>query len=263
MMHIFVLFALLYIPGPVFTAWNMVNLICNEKHTEKFELIAFTVGIIYGSILYEMWGSTPWDEAIRYGLHDPFSEAHMFTLGAFLAIGLFSYAFLRSKKERARPLATVVSMAGIYIGILVNVAVLVHLYGSANAEQPFQKYMFKDVLLMMLLPFNYLLLSIKLLIQTTWEQHKRLKKRRIYVEGKAAWTEEPKWEPYKNSFLNSCNQKLRNHGNWALYGLLLVFPMVCLIILVLFLLGEEPDSIICVFTETSDWTFSTKISPHW
>lgn len=45
---------------------------------------------------------------------------------------------------------------------------------------------------------------------------------------------------------------------WALLALL---PFMGVVIAVLFLFGQKPDSFVTVFTETADWTLSTKIPP--
>jgi hypothetical protein len=42
---------------------------------------------------------------------------------------------------------------------------------------------------------------------------------------------------------------------------LLVFPLLLILIIVLTLFGQQPDSIIKAFTETAEWTLSQKIPP--
>ena len=48
---------------------------------------------------------------------------------------------------------------------------------------------------------------------------------------------------------------------WALYALLLMLPLLCVIVVILLLFGQKPDSVIRAFTETADWTLSTKVPP--
>ncbi len=67
--------------------------------------------------------------------------------------------------------------------------------------------------------------------------------------------------PYKSRFLNDCNRILADSENWALFALLFTLPLLCVIIVVLLLFGQRPDSAIRAFTETSDWTLSAKVSP--
>lgn len=260
MLPLYILFAALWLPGPLLTLWNIWNVASGRKNTGSFEAAAFAVGIFFSAFLYNMWDPTPWDQEVYSTLHEPFSAQHLETLVAFMAVGLASYAFLKSNLEKARPLGAVMSMAGICTGILVNLAVILQLYESVDNRVAFQNLMFQDVLLMMLVPFNYLLLAVKLLIQAERRQRKRWREQRVQEEAVEAETE-PEEEAYKNSFLNSFNRALEGSRSWILYSLLLVLPLVFILIGLLLFLGQRPDSLIRVFTDTSDWTFSTKISP--
>lgn len=264
---IIILLAVLLIPGPLFTILNIRNLILHREHTGKFEMMAFTTGILYSIMLYGIWNPRGWEESIilsddMASLHDPFSRAHLPTILVLMAVGLLSYAYLKSKREKAAPLAAVLSMSGVYIGILVNLAVMIQLFGSA--EESFTNFMPGDVLLMLLLPFNYLLLAGNLLIQVVKGQSRRLTERKEasgYSEESSEVESGLDLEPYKSRFLNDCNRILADSRNWALFALLFTLPLLCIIIIVLLLFGQRPDSAIRALTETSDWTLSTKVSP--
>lgn len=260
MLPLYILFAALWLPGPLLTLWNIWNVVSGRKNTGSFEAAAFAIGIFLSLFLYNMWDPTHWDQEVYNTLHEPFSAPHLETLVIFMAVGFVSYAFLRSNLEKARPLGAVVSMAGICIGILVNLAVILQLYGSVDNRVPFQNLMFQDVLLMMLVPFNYLLLAVKLLIQAERRQRKRWRERRAHAEERGT-EEEPDKRAYKNSFLNGWNRALADSRSWLLHSLLLALPLTCVLVGILLFLGQRPDSLIRVFTDTSDWTFSTKISP--
>ncbi len=250
---------ILFIPGPAFTIWNIRNLLLRREDTGKFEVLAFATGIFYSLILYWLWSPRPWDESIwTYGdissLHEPFSREHLLTMLLLFGVGLISYAFLKSRKEKAAPLAVVLSMSGVYLGILTNVMMLIQLFGSVAADTPFTNCMFPDVVFFMLVPFNYILLAVALLVRVIRDQSRRLQEQTI-------WEMERKEESYKSGILGNCNRLLERSGNWALYALLLTLPLLCMIMGLLLLFGQKPDSAIRVFTETSDWTLSTKISP--
>ncbi len=274
---IFIILGLLLIPGPLFTILNIGNLLLNREHTGKFEAMAFSVGILYSLMLYGIWNPRSWEESVilsddMASLHEPFARAYLPTILFLMAVGLLSYAYLKTKKDKGAPLAVVLSMSGVYIGILVNLAAMIQLFGSANADMPFGNSMPGDVLLMLLLPFNYLLLAVNLLIQVIKGQSRRIKERKklLGYDGEVLGasrglnqTKEPEsdLEPYKSRFLNDCNRILADSENWALFALLLTLPLLCVIMIVLLLFGQRPDSVIRAFTETSDWTLSTKVSP--
>ena len=66
---------------------------------------------------------------------------------------------------------------------------------------------------------------------------------------------------YKNKMLNFCQKCLSKASGWFALGLLLMIPIVCVLIAMLFLFGQMPDSIIRAFTSTSDWSLSQMVSP--
>ncbi|NBK91304.1 hypothetical protein D5278_04780 [bacterium 1XD21-13] len=270
MLLFFLFLGLMLIPGPLFTIWNIRNLLLHREHTGKFEAMVFAVGILYSLLLYGLWSPRSWEESIYINqdmsvLHEPFSRAHILTLLALMAVGLISYAYLKSKKGKAAPLAAVLSMSGVYLGILVNLAVILQLLGGALADIPFGNVFPGDVLLLMLVPFNYLMLAVNLLIQVVRDQSAGAKQRETtmgYDEGMmGSALKADRQEPYKSHFLNDCSRILSDSGHWALYALLLTLPLLCIMIAVLLLFGQQPDSAIRAFTETSDWALSARISP--
>ena len=99
-------------------------------------------------------------------------------------------------------------------------------------------------------------------------QNRRLTYRQL-KEERQEWEEEERPErsapdsggPYKSRLLNDCSRILEKSDQWAFYALLLTLPLLCVITVILLLFGQRPDSAIRVFTETSDWTLSTEISP--
>jgi len=48
--------------------------------------------------------------------------------------------------------------------------------------------------------------------------------------------------------------------DWYIVAFALMLPVLCILIMILVLFGQAPDAIIRAFTETSDWTFSQKVS---
>ncbi len=248
--------AALLLPGPVFTFLNIRNLLLKREHTGTFETLAFLVGIVYSFLLYGFWDARPWEEPILLRmdiaqLHEPFDGEHVLSLLALMAAGLVSYGYLKARRHKIAPLAAVLSMSGVYLGIFANAAVMVQLLGSAKAELPFSQIAIFDVFLLMLVPFNYLLLAVNLLVQVVREQRERL------LEGNRG----EETEPYKSRFLNRCNSLLEKSGSWALYALVLALPLLGILVSILLLLGQKPDSLLRAFTQTSDWTLSGEISP--
>ena len=148
-------------------------------------------------------------------------------------------------------------MAGVYLGIAVNLLFIIQLFGVTADNEIFMNALPFDVLLMMLVPVNYIILAVVQLLRTVREQSRRF----AAEERGELFEEESSMEPYKSRFLNDCSRVLARSRRWALYALLLTLPLLCVIVVILLLCGQKPDSAIRAFTETSDWTLSTKISP--
>lgn len=66
---------------------------------------------------------------------------------------------------------------------------------------------------------------------------------------------------YKNWFLNYLNNKLIDSQKTNIGVLVLFFPLLLLIICILMIFGQHPDSMIKVFTDTTTWTLSQKNHP--
>lgn len=68
-------------------------------------------------------------------------------------------------------------------------------------------------------------------------------------------------EKYRNVAFSFPNRLLYNSRNWSWMALLLMFPVLAICMLLLCLFGQQPDSLVKAFTETSDWLLSRQVSP--
>jgi len=78
------------------------------------------------------------------------------------------------------------------------------------------------------------------------------------------------WQEYEmerakiqsNYFLNFADKILSNSKLWPIYAIVFMFPLLGIIIGILLLFGQAPDSVIKAWTETADWTLSLKEAPQ-
>lgn len=169
-MGMLVIAAVLILPGPLLTVWNVWTLIFKKKHSGKVEAAAFALGIVYMALLYGLWQPRPWEESIvkpsdMSSLHEPLSREYILTVLVLFVVGIVSYAFLKMREEKAAPLAKVLAMAGVYLGIAVNLLFIIQLLGITADNEIFMNALPFDVLLMMLVPFNYIILAVNQLLQ--------------------------------------------------------------------------------------------------
>ena len=76
------------------------------------------------------------------------------------------------------------------------------------------------------------------------------------------WQEDRTEITYENRLLQYFHQLLNKSRNWPWLAVLLALPTLVLVVLILMLFGQQPDSMIKAWTDTADWAFSQKIPPQ-
>ena len=222
--------------GPILTFINIYKVLDLQNDKTKLDIITFIYGSFCMSINYMFfYDNAPYHKSISSGLHEPIFNESLPTILIFSLIGFISYAvlkyLLRQNKLSIPPLMLVLCISGVYLGIITCVFVIIQL--SENMD-----------VFLCLLPFNYIIYGISIVLRIS-----RIK------------ADEQKEVSYKNPFLNKCNSLLVKSENWRISALILFFPAMGIIVMVLMIFGQQPDSMIKAFTYTSDWYFSTMISP--
>ena len=76
------------------------------------------------------------------------------------------------------------------------------------------------------------------------------------------WQEDRTEISYENRLLQFFHQLLNKSRNWPWLAVLFALPTLALVVLILMLFGQQPDSMIKAWTNTADWAFSQKIPPQ-
>jgi hypothetical protein len=128
-------------------------------------------------------------------------------------------------------------LSGVYIGAIAAVLLIVQF--STVPEDL--------VWMLMLFPAVYILCAARLI--------------RKEAQTQAAWIGSE--NPYENAnpLLRFAGRLMRKVSGWYLLPFLLVFQLAAVLILLLMLFRQRPDSIIRVFTETGDWRLSRHVPP--
>lgn len=193
----------------------------------------------------------PWDEALiesEETYHSPIYFEPIIII--VMVIAVVSYWLLRVKKQTLAPMPKTIALAGLYVGCIYAVLWIVQLseniivkeesytsgglYASGVGFNP-------AVLAIMLFAINYLLMSARMVI---------------------GYLKEPPvaWPRYKSGFLNLLVRILSRCGRLPIAALILLLP-ICVVLIGILTIFGQPQLLISAFTETSDWYFSTKISP--
>ncbi len=76
------------------------------------------------------------------------------------------------------------------------------------------------------------------------------------------WQQDRTETGYENRLLQWLHQLLNMSRNWPWLAVLVALPTLALVVLILMLFGQQPDSMIKAWTNTADWAFSQKIPPQ-
>lgn len=244
---LFILFLLVFSPiaSLALTGLNIRNLICRKAIgrpiAEWATLIAgcaLTFWLCQGSFSKEWFEPVVLDPGGIY-LHVPLAGEHTPTFLLLCAVALAGLAVLLLAGRKLPPLLLVLCIAALYLGGGLCVVWIAQLAPNLASNDLFVSII---LVYLMLFPLNYLLLAARALLDL--------------LRGYTA-------QPYtgRSPLLRWLNARLQRAGALPVAALLALIPLLGVCIGVLTLFGQQPDAALRVFTETSDWLFSTKISP--
>lgn len=220
-----------------------------KKERPIFELIAFLTGGGYMILAYILWDLPPYDSALNiYGtanVHEPFNSEHLLTLATMAVVGFFSYYILKFSRKALPPLLEVILLGGVYVGsILCCVWIFQLICGAWPEGMSMGMLDILEILCLCSVPFLFLVHVVQMLV--------------LLVKEKAKKQEEVH---YENHMLQKINLWFLKGANLFWMAVPVMLPILILLIMILCLLGQQPDSVILAFTKTSDWVLSGEIAP--
>lgn len=219
-----------------------------------YDCFAFGAGVFLEVCLLSlddvMFGAQWYEELVNDQLHAPINPDYAITfivLFVLFIVGMLIISFTSYQKRP--PLVTVLSIAMMYIGIIEAVLFTVHVMGMHYTGSDGEVHICFDFVLLfsLLIPLNMILILIRTMLLQI----------RLY-------------EPDENRMskidriplLSKCNRILCNSKSWPIAALVAMIPILGIVIAILALFGQAPDAAIKAFTETANYTFSTKIPPQ-
>lgn len=207
---------------------------------KHFEYITLVLGIFDSLLLFPFTDINFADWTVT--LYNTQKHTPIWTEGAptiliLAAVRILGYLFLSfTQIAKTPPLITVLEIAAMYIGMVQCILWIIQIIRW-------------DViyLYLCLFPLNCILIGIKVI---------RLK----VLEWQREQPEQMKC--FKNRHIQWLNEKFRRSDIWPAAAFLLMWPLLGIIICILLLFGQQPDSAIRAWTETSDWNLSQKIAPQ-
>ena len=245
----------------VLTVYELISMVSRVfDHVSKFilavyDFFALFIGVFLEYMLlevgYEVLFEKQWFEVLRNTeLHTPINTDYILTFAVLLLLfiaGMFILSYTDTNERP--PLVTLFCFAGMYIGVIEAIVFTIQIMGmNYTIEGGNEFYCYDSGLLFTLfIPVNMIIMTIRVML----------------VEIQAYRIDENRMSKVDSvPFLKKCYDIIRDSKNWPLLALIFMIPLLCIIILILALFGQAPDAAIKTFTETANYTFSTKIPPQ-
>ena len=243
--------AALFIYPIVLAVYQLVMLILEtdrimSKTGVGFDQIVIWYGFIleglYIAVVKDATGSD-WSEVLTNSeTHTPIFTGAGLTICVLCFIGLIGYYYLRiCSLKKIPPLLAVFSISAMYIWLVVIVIFTVQVFGSGGMVGRYSD------LYLLIYPFCIACIIIRTILCKVREWNE-LEMERGKIQN--------------NVILNFLDKLLSNSRLWPIYALVLMLPLLGIIIAILLLFGQAPDSVIKAWTETADWTLSLKEAPQ-
>lgn len=205
------------------------------------EIVFFLLGIFLEYALLDfdevIFGADWTSQLANNELHQPLNLQYMPTVIAIGILFIISRLWLGvTDVAKTPPLQTVLAISGLYAGDIFAIFFTIHVYSTVDFA-----------CFLLFLPVNMILLTVRIIICKSGE----------YVPDPAR-----RYRIEEKPFLKKCAGLMDKTKLWPVAAFILMWPVLGIILIILLLFGQAPDSIIKAFTETSDFLFSTKISPQ-
>lgn len=206
--------------------------------TYFFSLLLFFIGLVLHKNQYYT-AIDPVDEEC----YIPFGGKHIVTIILYFIAFNVSVLLIWLKGNELPPLAKVLSLSIFVLGLTINFFVLLQI-SEHNTESMDMYDKSEHIYFFLLTPVISILISILLLFHIV--------KQKIMTANDKV---------YSNKFLNKLNLFLAQKSNLTIWSFILIIPLLLVITVILILFGQDSNSLIKVFTETTTWRFSQQMHP--
>lgn len=233
----------------VVTAENIICLVRKDtpqKKKHKWTLITLIAGTLLSAAVISAISSFCWDEPVVIGeyfteLHEPFYEKNVLSLCLF-ALAAMVCLYLLDRGRVMPPLAAVICVSGVYGGIILGLFYISQL--AVNILNDLNLLVAVGYLI--LFPVNFFIISARVIRETVLLYTAYFRENDIESKNRL------------DSFLRGSLEKA---AGWVIFPLIGLIPFTGVLVCLCILCGQGPFGIIRAFTNTSDWTYSTMISP--
>ena len=173
--------------------------------------------------------------------YTPISSKHVVSFVFFYVLNAVSSFYIWKKGRQLPPLAFALAICAMIYWVIICIPWSIQFLNHSDPQEYYDPY---SGWIFMLAPLSFILFNLILFVRVIKsDQTNRIRNQ------------------YKNKLLNYLNNKLVNSQKTSIWILILFLPFLLLILCVLMIFGQYPDSMIKVFTDTTTWTLSQKSHP--
>ncbi len=176
--------------------------------------------------------------------YNPLSSNHILTFLVFFILGIIAYLFLKIYLTKLPPIPYVLCCSMLIINIIFMSVYLFHVSILSNFVT------FGSLLLGVFMLIPTFLILIIMYILALIESMNRIRQ-----------PEETLNKSYKNKYFNKIYIFFIKYNSKPIVWIIALFPILIIIQLILVLFGQQPDSFIKVFFETSNYNLSKVVPP--
>ena len=245
-----ILFTATCVMPAVMTIWNIISLTPKKdmiKQRRRKDIATLLLGLLLTIIMLGLMSSYYWDEPVIIGgdffsiLHEPFSSDYVLSLLLYAAVPI-ACMIIAGQDKLLPPLAGAFCIGGIYGGMVLCFFYTSHLLGGLFER----KFVVVYLAFLFIYVLNYFLMAVRIISGN--------------VKRYLAYFRENDIHPNSALGVWAVNVLSKASG-WVWFPVICLIPLTGLLICICILFGQGPWGIIKAFTETSDWTYSTMISP--
>ncbi len=222
------------------------------KYTKKASLVhEKIIGLLYFfSFLFFAFGLITHNSSYHQAVdiidgdcYMPFSDEHLFSLLFYLILFNISIFLIWKDDGKLPPLTHVLSLIFTFCGVILNFVILLQV-SQHNTETLSIYYSDEVTYMFIIFPLFATFLGLYFLIRMVNSEIEKSTKR-----------------SFENKYLEIVNSYLGAKYSPHIWVILLLFPVLFIFTLILLLFGQDTDSLIKVFTDTTTWRFSQKMHP--
>ncbi len=234
------LFILAICGGPLALIIADVRFLIEKEEAPIFEMIAFCIGSFYMYLILAFL-----ELGSRY-MDVLYKKSYMIAVILMAVWGFFSYYILKFSWNVFPPIVEVFFLAGVYVGLAVSIGWIALVLGNGNFRESI--HLSEDNYFVMLclctVPAIFILHAICLMVNIV--KDKAYKQERMV---------------YESVLLTKINQFFYKGANLFWLAVVALLPVLGIMAMFMILFGQQPDSLILVFTQSDEWLLTGELAP--